>query len=51
LVPAAAAAGIALLSGDWGRALEGFSLLGINVLLIVLGGIVTLFVMRPDQPD
>lgn len=51
LVPAAAAAGIALLSGDWERALGGFSLLGINISLIVLGGIVTLCIMRPDQQD
>lgn len=51
LVPAAAAAGIALLSGDWGRALGGFGLLGINVALIVLGGIATLLVMRPDQKE
>lgn len=51
LVPAAAAAGIALLSGDWVRAMGGFSLLGINVALIVLGGIVTLLVMRPGQQE
>jgi uncharacterized hydrophobic protein (TIGR00271 family) len=49
LVPAAAAAGIALLSRDPVRALGGLGLLGINVGLIVVMGIVTLLIMRPGQ--
>lgn len=51
LVPAAAAGGIALLSGDPSRALGGFLLLGINVTLIVLMGAGTLLVLRPDQKE
>jgi uncharacterized hydrophobic protein (TIGR00271 family) len=49
LVPAAAAAGIAFISGDYRRSLGGLALLGINVGLIVMTGIATLLVMRPDQ--
>ncbi len=51
LVPAAAAAGIAFLSRDPARGLGGVGLLGINVSLIVLTGILTLLVLRPDQGD
>lgn len=54
LVPAAAAAGIALLSKDPTRALGGLGLLGINVGMIVIAGIATLLVLRPDaggRPD
>lgn len=46
LVPAAAAAAIALLSHDPVRALGGMALLGINVVLIVAAGVATLLVMR-----
>ncbi len=51
LVPAAAAAGIALLSRDPVRSLGGLGLLGINVAAIVLAGVLTLLVLRPDQGD
>lgn len=49
LVPAAGAGGIALLSRDPVRALGGFGLLGINVGLIVLMGVITLLILQPDQ--
>lgn len=42
LVPAAAAAGIALLSKDPEMSLGGFALLGINVALIIITGYLTL---------
>ena len=51
LVPAAAAGGIALLSRDPVRSLGGLGLLGINVGLIVVTGVVTLLVMRPGQHE
>jgi uncharacterized hydrophobic protein (TIGR00271 family) len=51
LVPAAAAAGIAFLSRDPARGLGGLGLLGINVGLIVVTGVITLLVLRPDQGD
>lgn len=51
LVPAAAAAGIAFLSRDPARGLGGVGLLGINVGLVVLTGILTLLVLRPGQGD
>jgi uncharacterized membrane protein len=49
LVPAAAAASIALLSGDPIRSLGGVLLLAINVTVIILTGIITLLVIRPDK--
>lgn len=51
LVPAAGAAGIAMLSRDASRSWGGLALLGINVGLIVLTGIVTLLVMRPNEQN
>jgi uncharacterized hydrophobic protein (TIGR00271 family) len=51
LVPAAAAGGIALLSRDPVRSLGGLGLLGINVGLIVVTGVVTLLLMRPGQHE
>ncbi len=45
LVPAAAAAGIALLSRDSQRALGGLVLLGMNVGLIIAMGILTLLII------
>ncbi|WP_162056444.1 DUF389 domain-containing protein [Pontibacter pamirensis] len=51
LVPAAAAGGVCLLTQDPQRAIGGFGLLGINVGLIILMGIVTLLLLRPDQKD
>lgn len=49
LVPAAGAAGIALLSQDPVRSLGGLMLLGINIGLVILTGVITLLVMRPDK--
>lgn len=49
LVPAAAAASIALLSGDPIRSSGGLLLLAINVTVIILTGIITLLVIRPDK--
>ena len=49
LVPATGAAGIAMLSSDPTRSLGGLALLGINMALIVIAGVITLFVLRPDQ--
>ena len=49
LVPAAGAAGIAFMSKDPSRALGGLLLLGINVGLIILMGIVTLLILRPER--
>lgn len=51
LVPAAAAAGIALLSGDPVRGLGGLLMLGINVGVATLAAMVTLLLIRPDQTD
>lgn len=51
LVPAAAAGGIALLSHHPAHSLGGFGLLGINVGLIVVTGVLTLLIMRPGQQD
>lgn len=42
LVPAGGAAGIAFLSGDSARAIGGLILLGINVILIVVTGMIVL---------
>lgn len=49
LVPAAGAAGIAFMSRDPERALGGLMLLGINVGLIILTGIITLLILRPGK--
>lgn len=49
LVPAAGAAGIAFMSRDPERALGGLMLLGINVGLIILMGIITLLILRPGE--
>ena len=49
LVPAAAAAGIALLSRDPTRAWGGLGLLAINMGLIIVTGVLTLLVLRPDR--
>ena len=47
LVPAGAAAAIAFLSRDPIRGWGGITLLGLNVALIILSGIVTLLLIRP----
>lgn len=49
LAPAAAASAIALISGDLVRTLGGLMLLGINIVLIIVIGVITLLVLRPDQ--
>jgi uncharacterized hydrophobic protein (TIGR00271 family) len=48
LVPAAAAVGIALLSQDPDRSLGALKLLAINTGFIIVTGVVTLLVVRPD---
>lgn len=50
LVPAGAAAGIALLSGDTDRALGGMLLLGMNVGLIIAMGLLTLLARYRHSP-
>jgi len=49
LVPAAAAAGMAFMSRNPSRGFGGLILLGINVGLIIVTGIVTLLLIRPEQ--
>jgi uncharacterized membrane protein len=49
LVPAAAAAGMAFMSRNPSRGFGGLLLLGINVGLIIVTGIVTLLLIRPEQ--
>ncbi len=51
LVPAIAAAGIAFLSKDPSMGFGGLLLLGINVGFIILSGVLTIFIMRPEQRD
>lgn len=51
LVPATGAAGIAMLSDDPMRSLGGLALLGINMGLVVVAGLLTLLVMRPDKQE
>ena len=51
LVPAAAAAGIALLSGDPVRATGGLVLLGVNVLVVTGAIVLVLAVARPVDRD
>lgn len=49
LVPAAGAAGIAFMSQDPIRGFGGLALLGINVGLVILMGVITLGILRPAQ--
>jgi len=49
LVPAGAAAAIAFLSEDPQQGWGGLALLGINIILIIASGVVTLLVVRPHQ--
>ena len=51
LVPAIAAAGIAFLSKNPTMGFGGLLLLGINVGFIVISGVVTVVIMRPEQRD
>lgn len=51
LVPAAAAAGIALLSQDPERSLGALKLLAINAGLIIVTVIFTLLIVRPDKAE
>jgi len=51
LVPAAAAAGIALLSQDPERSLGALKLLAINAGLIIITVILTLLIVRPDKTE
>ena len=49
LVPSAAAAGMAFRSRNPSRGFGGLVLLGINVGLIIVTGLVTLLLIRPEQ--
>lgn len=49
LVPAGAAGAVAFLSNDPVRGLGGMALLGLNATLIVISGVVTLVVLKPDE--
>ena len=51
LVPAIAAAGIAFLSQDPIRGFGGLFLLAINVAFIIISGILTIVILRPEQRD
>lgn len=51
LVPAIAAAGIAFLSKNPTMGFGGLFLLAINVGFIILSGVVTIIIMRPDEKD
>ena len=51
LVPAIAAAGIAFLSKNPVVGFGGLFLLGINVAFIIVSGVLTIFIMRPEQRD
>ena len=51
LVPAIAAAGIAFLSQDPVRGFGGLFLLAINVAFIIISGILTIVILRPEQGD
>lgn len=51
LVPSAAAAGISLMYGDLSRCLGGLKLLGINISCIIISGVITLMIIKPDQRD
>jgi uncharacterized hydrophobic protein (TIGR00271 family) len=51
LVPAIAAAGIAFLSQDPIRGFGGLFLLAINVAFIIISGILTIVILRPEQED
>ena len=49
LVPTAGAAGISIISNDMERFMGGLILLGINVLVIIITGILTLLIVKPDK--
>lgn len=51
LVPSSAAAGISLMSGDLSQCFGGIKLLGTNIVCIVVSGIVTLIIIKPDRRD
>lgn len=51
LIPAGAAGALAAYSGDLGRALGGFVLLLVNVLVILAFGLLVLIVIRPGRAD
>ena len=49
LVPAGAAGAIAILSNDPVRGFGGIALLGLNAILIVVSGVVTLLILKPNM--
>ena len=48
LVPAGAAGAIAFISEDPIRGIGGMALLGLNAILIVMSGVVTLLILKPN---
>ena len=51
LIPAGAAGALAAYSGDLGRALGGFVLLAVNILVIIALGLLVLVAIRPGRAD
>lgn len=51
LIPAGAAGALAAYSGDLGRALGGFVLLAVNILVIIAVGLLVLAAIRPGRAD
>ncbi len=51
LVPAGAAGALAAYSGDNGRALGGFVLLAVNILVIIAVGLLVLVMIRPRRAE
>ncbi len=51
LIPAGAAGALAAYSGDLGRALGGFVLLGVNILVIIAVGLLVLVAIRPGRTE
>ena len=51
LVPASAAAGISLMYGNLSQCFGGIKLLGTNIVCIIVSGIITLLIIKPDRRD
>ncbi|WP_139229896.1 DUF389 domain-containing protein [Marinobacter daqiaonensis] len=51
LIPAGAAGALAAYSGDFGRAIGGFVLLAVNILVIIALGLLVLVAIRPGRTD
>ena len=51
LIPAGVAGALAAYSGDLGRAIGGFTLLAVNILVIIAIGLLVLVAIRPGRDD